>query len=99
MPSIADRLVQSDSLYNYQPASSSPYQSVNPMAYSGSPATFQVTSTSTNLMSINQGNSVPMRGVPPIETMSDCDQYRFFPSTAYFDRIWGYTYYALANRS
>lgn len=64
-----------------------------------SPSALHVSGNSSNLMSITGGNSVPMRGIPPIEQMSDSDIYRFFPYTAYFDRIPKYTYYSLLAQS
>lgn len=53
--------------------------------------------TSSHLMSITSGNSVPMRGVLPVEQMSDADVDRYFPYGAHQDRIPKYTYYLLFN--
>jgi hypothetical protein len=63
------------------------------------PGALHVSSTSSNLMSITSGNSVPMRGILPIEFMSDSDSSRFFPYTAYFDRIPKYTFFTQLNTS
>lgn len=61
----------------------------------GNPS-FIPTSAINSFMS-SSGNSVPMRGVLPIEHMTDTDLYRFFPYSAYNDRMWSYTYFALRN--
>lgn len=95
MPKIDSRIMEFEQLKKYSPVLPNKQADHN-MDVSSS---LMMTSTSTNLMSINQGNSVPMRGIMPIEQMSDCDIYRFFPNSAYMDRIWSYTYSALANRS
>jgi hypothetical protein len=94
MPNINSRRMTSDVMQKYTISEASvdrPYQL---------PATANASFNSSNLMSITGagGNSVPMRGVLPIEQMSDSDIARFFPYTAFFDRIPNYTYYQLFNR-
>lgn len=61
------------------------------------PSNLQMAGGSGSLMAIVGGNRVPMRGILPIEQMTDTDLSRFFPYSAYFDRIPKYTYYALLN--
>jgi hypothetical protein len=94
MPKINDRMYSSDSvLSQYEPVSSSAIHTQLPT----DPVAVRAQSNSSNLMSITQGNSVPMRGILPIEQMTDADLYKFFPYSAFTDRIPKYTYYALFN--
>lgn len=72
-------------------------RAVPPATDTTSPSVLQ-TSTSGNFMSVG-GNTVPMRGVLPVEHMTDTDLYRFYPYSAYVDRVWDYRYFALANRT
>lgn len=98
MPDIRTRMATIDSMSHYEPAEVTQPQQASYGAGISSPAALNLTATDSNLMSINQGNTVPMRGILPIEQMSDCDLYRFFPYTAHFDRIPKYTYYALLSQ-
>jgi hypothetical protein len=86
-----------DNMVGYTLADSIPNPPAAQPSMSGDPSALHVVSTGSNLMSITGGNTVPMRGILPIEQMSDCDLYRFYPYSAYFDRIPKYTYYALFN--
>lgn len=94
MPSIGSRRMTDDVMQKYTIADASVSRP------SQLPATANTSFNSSNLMSITGagGNSVPMRGILPIEQMSDSDGSRFFPYTAFFDRIPNYTYYALLNK-
>ncbi len=77
-----------------------PYESAastHAVPVAGDPAAPHISGNNGSLMSITNGNSVPMRGILPIEQMTDYDLYRFFPYTAYTDRIPKYTYYQLFN--
>ena len=89
MPSINSRMLRGNAA-DYETV-----EPVSPPPVHNLP--FQTTSNSSSLMSITNGNSVPMRGILPIEQMSDFDLQRFFPYTAHYDRIPRYTYYALFN--
>ena len=91
MPNIQSRAMTADVVQRYSPAG--PVPDAHQLTIPSQPAT-------NSLMSITGagGNSVPMRGVLPIEQMSDSDIARFYPYTAFFDRIPTYTYYALFNR-
>jgi hypothetical protein len=92
MPSIESRTTTPDKMDSYEQIASPLVHA--PASMLDNPSALHVTGNSTNLMSITTGNSVPMRGIPPIEFMSDCDLYKFYPYTAYFDRIPKYTNYA-----
>lgn len=94
MPPIHTRMATVDNVTGYTVPDSIPA----PQSHiTGDPSALHVTAMGSNLMSITGGNTVPMRGILPIEQMSDCDLYRFYPYSAYFDRIPKYTYYALLN--
>jgi hypothetical protein len=96
MPSIQSRLTGTSGIVRDQ---IQPTHTAGPssLALAGNPATLSMLGTSTNLMSANQGNQVPMRGTLPIEYMNDCDLYRFYPQTPYFDRVWSSVYSQLYN--
>lgn len=99
MPSMNVRMATVDNMKGYDIVDTPNNLSVPQSPLNNNPTSLQMTSTNSNLMSINQGNSVPMRGILPIEQMSDCDLYRFYPYTAHMDRIPKYTYYQLANNA
>src|SRR5260370_28880618 len=99
MPNIKSRTVCDDSLMKYQPVTNTPTQTDTRAITPGDPTTISMTGTQTRLMSPNLGNRVPMRGIHPIELMSDNDLYHFFPNTAFMDRIPVFTYYALNNQA
>jgi hypothetical protein len=88
MPSIANRMTQE----------LTGYDSAQPTSITTTSHPPPATSYSNNLMSSIHGNIVPMRGILPIEQMSDTDIQRFFPYSAYSDRIPKFTYYALLNQ-
>lgn len=95
MPRIADRMnVDFSGFGEVMPSPDNPINS-----YVANPSTLSVSSAGGDMMSINSGNRVPMRGVLPVEQMSDSDLYRFFPYTPYFDRRWTSVYYQLYNGS
>ncbi len=94
MPSIQDRLATGTDV-QYQPVETT-QQSVHGSSLPD-PSSLQMSGGSGSLMSISSGNRTPMRGILPIEQMNDTDLSKFFPYSAYIDRIPKYTYYALFN--
>lgn len=91
MPPISSRTVTDETIAKYEPISS--ITSLSP------PSSITMTPMNSDLMSVNSGNPVPMRGILPIEQMTDTDISKFYPYTAYFDKIPKYTYYLSNNTS
>lgn len=90
MPNISDRMNIDTSYFTTVDIP----QPINTPVFSDNQS--ESTHTGMRLISIG-GNSVPMRGIHPVEMMTDTDLYRFYPYSAYADRKWTYTYYALFN--
>ncbi len=89
MPSISSRMMPELTGYDPAPPAAPSHVSHPP----------PVPPYSNNLMSNTHGNTVPMRGLLPIELMNDTDVHRFFPYSAYSDRIPKFTYYSLLTQA
>jgi len=64
MPNINTRMATIDSVYQHTPVQQ---VSISPANVSDNSSALQMISTNRNMMSPNGGNSVPMRGVLPVE--------------------------------
>lgn len=88
MPSILSRVATDSTMQKYEP--------IQPTSLPP-PSSITMNPMTSDLMAMHTGNPVPMRGILPIEQMTDSDINKFYPYTAYFDKIPKYTYYLSNN--